>query len=207
MKELARIQKALRAPKGQYNNFAKFNYRSCEDIVEAVKPLLGECIITLNDDIVLVGDRVYVKAIATIKDGEESESAVAFAREPLEKKGMDASQITGTASSYARKYALNGLLLIDDNKDADTMDNSVEEEKPVPVIPEEQFLKGIDYFKKETYSAEDLAKWFDSKNESYKLLSEPETMNIGAHFQGVVEWLDENGKFAKKDSGKLDMDV
>lgn len=118
------VQQELKAPKGQYNSFGKYKYRSCEDILEAVKPLLNkyQLIMTLNDDIVLVGDRVYVKATATIKDAvtEAQTTNTAWAREDESKKGMDGSQITGTASSYARKYCLNGLFLIDDTKDADT---------------------------------------------------------------------------------------
>lgn len=121
--KLSAIQRNLKAPKGQFNKFGNYKYRSCEDILEAVKPLLGDCFITIMDDIVQIGDRIYVKAIATISDGESSVSTQAFARESEDKKGMDASQITGSASSYARKYALNGLLLIDDTKDADTQDN------------------------------------------------------------------------------------
>jgi hypothetical protein len=122
MKALEKIQQELKAPKGQYNSFGKYKYRSCEDIVEAVKPLLAKngCQLTLSDDMVEIGGRVYVKATATITDGKETEVVTAFAREPDQKKGMDESQITGTASSYARKYALNGLLLIDDTKDPDT---------------------------------------------------------------------------------------
>lgn len=123
MKELQIIQSRLKAPKGQYNQFGKYNYRSCEDILEAVKPLLEEqkCTLTLTDDIVMVGDRIYVKATATIKtiDGGSQCSVTAFAREEAEKKGMDSSQVTGAASSYARKYALNGLFCIDDVKDSD----------------------------------------------------------------------------------------
>ena len=124
MKQLVRIQHELKAPKNNFNNFGKYNYRSCEDILEAVKPLLAkeECTLTLTDDVVLIGDRFYIKATATITDGTElnTVSVTAFARESKEKKGMDDSQVTGTASSYARKYALNGLFLIDDTKDADT---------------------------------------------------------------------------------------
>ncbi len=122
MKELINIQKELKAPKGQYNSFGKYKYRSAEDILEAVKPLLDKygCQLTLADDIVLIGDRYYVKAIATIRSDKQVEYTTAYAREDLDKKGMDGSQITGTASSYARKYALNGLFLIDDTKDADT---------------------------------------------------------------------------------------
>ena len=117
---LSTVQKTLNAPKSQFNSFGGYKYRSCEDIQAAVKPLLPEGVtLVVSDDIVLTGDRVYVKATATISNGQESVSATAFAREALTKKGMDDSQITGSTSSYARKYALNGLLLIDDTKDAD----------------------------------------------------------------------------------------
>lgn len=145
--KLNKIQKELKAPKGQYNNFGKYKYRSCEDILEAVKPLLDGVILTVNDDIVLIGDRYYVKATATITDGKNNITNTAFARESLNKKGMDESQITGTASSYARKYALNGLFLIDDTKDADT-DEHANQSKGKPakkklekVVPtEEQYM-------------------------------------------------------------------
>jgi len=120
VKKLAEIQKTLNAPKNQRNNFGNYNYRNCEDILQAVKPLLGDYVLTVWDDIQVIGDRVYVKATAQISDGKDVINTTAFAREPLSKKGMDESQITGAASSYARKYALNGLLLIDDNKDADS---------------------------------------------------------------------------------------
>lgn len=124
------IQHKLKAPKGQYNSFGKYNYRSCEDILEGVKPLLKEhnLALLINDEIIQIGERYYVKATARITDGREIVSATAYAREPDTKKGMDESQITGATSSYARKYALNALLCIDDTKDADTMDNS---KKPV----------------------------------------------------------------------------
>ncbi|TYC49637.1 hypothetical protein ESZ50_05700 [Weissella muntiaci] len=121
--KLLKVQTELKAPKGQFNTFGKYKYRSAEDILEAVKPLLqtNELTITLSDEPVLIGNRIYIKATATAGIGEEGAVSVsAFAREPESKKGMDESQITGTASSYARKYALNGLLLIDDNKDADS---------------------------------------------------------------------------------------
>lgn len=116
------IQFELKAPKGQYNSFAKYHYRSCEDILEALKPLLFKykATLTLSDEIVLIGERYYVKATAILRSGSNSITAFAFAREQDDKKGLDASQITGTASSYARKYALNGLFCIDDTKDADT---------------------------------------------------------------------------------------
>lgn len=124
MEKLAKIQKELKAPKGQLNKFGGYNYRSCEDILEAVKPLLDGAILTLQDEIINIGNRFYVKATATFTDGTYTHSVTAMAREPETKKGMDESQITGMASSYARKYALNGLFCIDDTKDADTMDNA-----------------------------------------------------------------------------------
>lgn len=130
IEKIVAIQSELKAPKGQYNSFGKYNYRSCEDVLEGVKPLLAKhgLVLTIQDSIDLIGDRFYVKATATITDGKEQLSTSAYARESLDKKGMDASQVTGATSSYARKYALNGLLAIDDTKDADTMDNS---KKPV----------------------------------------------------------------------------
>lgn len=122
--KLMQVQSELKAPKGQYNSFGKYKYRSCEDILEALKPVLtkAEATVNISDELVLIGARYYVKAMATFVDVEtgESVSGTAYAREEETKKGMDGSQITGTASSYARKYALNGLFLIDDTKDADT---------------------------------------------------------------------------------------
>lgn len=135
MKKLTEVQRNLKAGKSKFNNFGKYRYRSCEDILEAVKPLLEGMTLVISDEVVLIGDRYYIKATATIKDVEtgETESATAYAREALDKKGMDESQITGTASSYARKYALNGLLCIDDTKDADTMDNNMDNNTDSPV--------------------------------------------------------------------------
>ena len=133
-KKLSGIQCELVATKGQYNNFGKYSYRSCEDILEAVKPLLDKykVAIVIKDDIVLVGDRFYVKATATLIDSETGESveASAFARESADKKGMDSSQVTGATSSYARKYALNGLFAIDDNKDSDATNTHNKDIKP-----------------------------------------------------------------------------
>lgn len=121
MKKLVAVQAALKAPKGQFNKFGGYKYRSCEDILEAVKPLLLEqgLQLTITDEPVEVGGRIYIKATATVTDGSETAAVSGYAREAETKKGMDESQITGTASSYARKYALNGLFLIDDTKDAD----------------------------------------------------------------------------------------
>lgn len=120
--KLLKVQRELKAPKGQFNSYSKFNYRSAEDILEAVKPLNAEngLVLTLSDEPILVGERYYIKATARIETTEEHKEITAYARESQVKKGMDDSQITGTASSYARKYALNGLYLIDDTKDADT---------------------------------------------------------------------------------------
>lgn len=127
--ELSRIQKELKAPKGQYNKFGNYKYRSAEDILEAVKPLLGSCSLVVEDSIVVLGttsERFYIRAEAQLMLNDQKISAVAYAREPESKKGMDTAQVTGSTSSYARKYALNGLLAIDDARDADTMDNSSE---------------------------------------------------------------------------------
>lgn len=122
--KLGIIQSKLKAPKGQYNSFGKYKYRSCEDILEAVKPLLSETktVLSVTDRMEVVGDRIYVRAEAHLNDCEDSGEiiTVAYAREEESKKGMDSSQVTGAASSYARKYALNGLFCIDDNKDSDS---------------------------------------------------------------------------------------
>lgn len=139
VEKLIAVQTALKAPKGQYNSFGKYKYRSAEDILNAVKPLNAEqgLLLTLSDEPLLIGDWHYIKATATITDGIIKESFTAYARESLTKKGMDDSQITGTASSYARKYALNGLYLIDDTKDADT-DEYKKQEKNVKKITKKQ---------------------------------------------------------------------
>lgn len=127
MIELQKIQRKLNVPKSLFNSFGNFKYRSAEQIFEAVKPLLEEqkCLLTLSDEIIFVGDRFYVKATATITNSQgQSVSTSALAREALSKKGSDDAQITGAASSYARKYALGGLFLIDDGQDPDSQDNS-----------------------------------------------------------------------------------
>ena len=144
MKLLNAIQQKLIAPKNQYNAFGKYKYRSCEDILEAIKPLLGNGTLTLTDEIVLVGDRYYVKAMAQIRDGDKTRTVSAFARESLDKKGMDSAQITGAASSYARKYALNGLFCIDDSKDADHNNIGDSSPKAVPKKPTAKQNKVLD---------------------------------------------------------------
>jgi ERF superfamily len=121
IKKISDIQATLKAPKNQYNKFGQYNYRSCEDILEAVKPLLNKAglVLTISDDVVQIGGRVYVKSTSTITDGTNNISNTSWAREAEEQKGMSPAQITGSCSSYAKKYSLNGLFLIDDTKDAD----------------------------------------------------------------------------------------
>ena len=132
--KLMTVQTKLRAPKSQYNSFGRYSYRSCEDILEALKPLLAEvgAIVNVSDEVKLIGDRFYVEATAMFLDCETGDSVVAraSAREAETKKGMDDSQVTGSVSSYARKYALNGLFAIDDNKDADSTNTHAKEIKP-----------------------------------------------------------------------------
>lgn len=172
---LSTIQAEIKAPKGQFNKFGNYKYRSCEDIVEAAKPVLNKYgfALTLSDDIVNIGNRFYVKATATIKSKDAEFTATAFAREEETKKGMDGSQITGAASSYARKYALNGLFAIDDTKDADATNDHQEEEKPLntpsynhkangtkekPLISNALFSQLVDRVKKDGQSAIDKSK-------------------------------------------------
>lgn len=139
VEKVLKVQTDLKAPKGQRNNFGKYNYRSAEDILTAVKPLNKEqgLLLTLTDKPILTGDRYYIEATATLTDGKELLEVTAYARESQVKKGMDDSQITGTASSYARKYALNGLYLIDDTKDADT-DEFNDQQKNAKTINKKQ---------------------------------------------------------------------
>ncbi|WP_418309558.1 ERF family protein [Phascolarctobacterium succinatutens] len=147
--KLSKVQSELKAPKGQYNSFGKYKYRSCEDILEAVKPLNAKhgVVLTVSDEVVEISNRFYVKATATLVDIESGEKVTntALAREDDAKKGMDGSQITGTASSYARKYCLNGLFCIDDTKDADTDEYRAQQErKPQENKPQErQYVKVV----------------------------------------------------------------
>lgn len=143
--KLNKIQVELKAPKGQFNKFGNYKYRNSEDILEALKPLLGKykAAINITDEIILIGDRYYIKATASLYDIESGMfiDSVAFAREEENKKGMDSSQITGSASSYARKYALNGLLAIDDTKDSDSTNKHGKEENKLPEKVAETFDK------------------------------------------------------------------
>lgn len=157
-KKLATIQSRLKAPKNQYNSFGKYKYRSCEDILEALKPLANEqgCTITIEDSPIMVGEWHYIQATATLSDGYNSKSVKAYARESETKSGMDSSQITGTASSYARKYALNGLFAIDDTKDADTMDNRPKAEPKVEPNPEAKELAKVKAQLKQAKTADEI---------------------------------------------------
>lgn len=147
--KLTEVQNELKAPKSKYNSFGKYNYRSCEDILEAVKPILKakRLAMTVKDDVFNIGDRFYIMATVTVFDceSEEKVTTTAYAREDTDKKGMDGSQITGSSSSYARKYALNGMFAIDDTKDADSWnthdkDRTVEK-KEAERATEEQVAK------------------------------------------------------------------
>ena len=164
--KLLHIQTELKAPKGQYNNFGKYKYRSCEDILEAVKPLLDKykAVLTIRDEVIQVGDRYYIKATADIENADKEEfcrcvSVSAFAREAESKAGMDASQITGTASSYARKYALNGLFLIDDTKDADTDEHAKQTEEKKITEKQLDFIRQIAKEQGKTLDEEAVKKW------------------------------------------------
>jgi len=144
-KKLIEIQKELKAPKSQYNKFGGFYYRSCEDILEAVKPLLHKknLLLSITDKIQIIGDRYYVKTTARISDGKDEISVSAYAREEEAKKGMDGSQITGASSSYARKYALNGMFLIDDAKDSDVTNKGQDKIKKSKPTNEEKFIDDL----------------------------------------------------------------
>jgi hypothetical protein len=136
IKKMVKIQSELKAPKNQVNSFGKYKYRSCEDIIEAVKPLLAKegLYMMIYDDIVEVGGKNYVKATATVYDGNDTISSMSVARESIDKKGMDDAQQTGATSSYARKYALNGLFGIDDTKDADATNTHGKDQQPAKVF-------------------------------------------------------------------------
>ena len=164
-KKLLLIQNELKAPKGQKNTFGNYKYRSCEDILESVKPLLlkNNTTLHISDELVLIGDRYYIKATATLIDIDSQlyVENIAYAREEETKKGMDGSQITGAASSYARKYALNGLFCIDDTKDADTDEYQKQVKQEVKIItgddPDKEASPEKGYIKKDSYAKEILA--------------------------------------------------
>ena len=186
MKALVTIQNELKAPKAQYNAFGKYNYRNAEDILEALKPLLlkHNCILFLSDEITHIEGRHYVKTTATFIDSDGSTISVsAYAREEQDKKGMDGSQITGASSSYARKYALNGLFLIDDTKDSDTTNQTEKEPKRKEIGQETRKVEqpvvfdveGVREFIKTLKTREELnANWKQNK----ELQSNPDYVEI-----------------------------
>ena len=175
-KKLIKVQATLNAPKSQFNSFGKYHYRSCEDIMGALKPLLAAegLFQHVSDEIVMIGDRHYVKATVTVTDGELSVSNSALAREDRDKKGMDGAQVTGASSSYARKYALNGMWNIDDSKDADTNEfrdqqarqakNEIKQQsKPSLERIEGQTLNAVTQWANEGMSAEHICERLGSK--------------------------------------------
>lgn len=198
---LRSIQCELKAPKGQYNSFGKYSYRSCEDILEAVKPLLDKykATVYITDEVVSVGDRIYVKATATFvdKDGKEV-SVSAFAREPVARKGMDEAQVTGATSSYARKYALNGLFLIDDTKDADTDESRNESEARSKASGSDTPKSDAPKVQRPNYTAEQIEKmkkWTDGTFTEDEL-AEFRKRCCGADYADAIE--DINGEYEKR---------
>ncbi len=195
-KKLLDVQNFLKAPKNQFNSFGKYKYRSCEDILEAAKPLCisNNILLTLSDDVINVGISNYVKATASITDGVETISVSAMAREAVNKKGMDDSQITGTASSYARKYALNGLFCIDDTKDTDSMDNrTVEKAGPDTDLVDANKITGFH------------AITWDNMLASMKLdtrIATGKTASDANIIDGVTSW-EKKGKPAKEICGQM----
>ena len=177
MKELIAIQSELKAPKSQFNKFGNYNYRSCEDILEGVKPLLSKhnAVLTINDDVRLIGERVYVVSTATLTVKDNSVSATGWAREPEQQKGMSDPQVTGSASSYARKYALGGLFCIDDTKDADaTNKHEVKETKPKPnTITKAQVIMALKAAKDQKTLA---TKWAKTTELGYN--TDPEVITV-----------------------------
>lgn len=189
--KLLDIQQNLKAPKDLWNDFSKFSYRSAETIVEALKPLLKEHSLTLiiEDDMLEIGDRNYIRATVALHDGKEKIVASAYAREEIEKKGMDAAQITGSASSYARKYALNGLLAIDDTKDPDGHKPSESKTTPI-VVPSN--IKSSD---SNTYIAEWQIKMLLSKARDFSGLADK---------AAIIQWFTEKAGIAPNKVKKLD---
>lgn len=166
--KVAAIQAKLKSPKNRVNSFGKYSYRSTEDILESVKPILDGIVLNLSDEPFQMADRIYIKSTATLTDGENTISSVGYAREPDEKKGADQSQITGSASSYARKYALNGLLCIDDSEDVDA------QEPAAPVkqkITDARFNKAIEAIKKGEYTVQQMNDGFDLTPNQQAILS------------------------------------
>ena len=193
--KLAKIQIALKAPKGQFNSFGKYNYRSCEDILEALKPLLKEqgLVLILSDEIVCIGARYYIKATALLKsinDDNEQIFNTAYAREDENKKGADGAQITGACSSYARKYALNGLFLIDDTKDADTNEYQEQQKK--------QEAKAVKTVEKPAQAEQNQQQIWRKNGKYYEAFSRDQWFNLGTMTAQQLDWVIGNQKFPKE---------
>lgn len=185
---LHEIQKSLKAPKSQRNTFWNYNYRSTEDIMEAVKPLLWDATLTISDEMVEVWGRVYVKATATYKSKDETVTTTAYAREPETKKGMDDAQITWATSSYARKYALNGLFAIDDTKDSDATNKH------------EKQTKEITEFQKQWLNYDDLIAIINAGNitwEAIKKIVVEDGYKMSKKAQEAIQYFLETGDVGK----------
>lgn len=192
--KLIKVQSELKAPKGQKNTFGNYNYRSAEDILEAVKPLLSEqgLLMTITDIIEQVGERYYIQAKVTITDGENTVEVTGYARESLNKKGMDDSQITGTASSYARKYAMNGLFLIDDTKDSDSNENRTERANRAKKADVEAEREKQAKIAKLNAQYERALKAANDNEAPMELLTKWNKLPKAAALKEIAEWINEN---------------
>jgi len=190
--ELKRIQKELKAPKSQFNAFGKYKYRNLEDIMEAYKKVAGDTILVISDEIKNIGDRYYVEATVTLRGDREEISVKAYARESEIKKGMDEAQITGATSSYARKYAVNGLFAIDDTKDADSKDNS--QAQIESLIGKVNILKTVEELKDFYVKHKGVGKEFDKAvmDRKKELTKVEPAKNNGEDDEGYEEYLKNN---------------
>ncbi|MCT0061181.1 recombinase [Lactococcus lactis subsp. lactis] len=192
--KLIKVQAELKAPKGQKNTFGNYNYRSAEDILEAVKPLLSEqgLLMTITDIIEQIGERYYIQAKVILTDGEDTVEVTGYARESLNKKGMDDSQITGTASSYARKYAMNGLFLIDDTKDSDSNENRTERENRAKKADVEAEREKQAKIAKLNAQYERALKAANDNEAPMELLTKWNKLPKAAALKEIAEWINEN---------------
>ena len=192
--KLIKVQSELKAPKGQKNTFGNYNYRSAEDILEAVKPLLSEqgLLMTITDIVEQIGERYYIQAKVILTDGEDTVEVTGYARESLNKKGMDDSQITGTASSYARKYAMNGLFLIDDTKDSDSNENRTERENRAKKADVEAEKERKSKIAKLNTQFENGLKAAKEKGAPMELLTEWNKLQKVQAIKEIAKWINEN---------------
>ena len=192
--KLIKVQSELKAPKGQKNTFGNYNYRSAEDILEAVKPLLSEqgLLMTITDIIEQIGERYYIQAKVILTDGEDTVEVTGYARESLNKKGMDDSQITGTASSYARKYAMNGLFLIDDTKDSDSNENRTERENRAKKADVEAEREKQAKIAKLNAQYERALKAANDNEAPMELLTKWDKLPKTAALKEIAAWINEN---------------